>query len=172
MSLSTIQLDKFLSTCRLTRRCFHGVFPSDKKPIINSRPCSFIWNTAPSNESGEHWVALWVDDRNYGYFFDSSGCDPQDEFVQFFAENCSKWKKVLQSPIQGILSNVCGYYCIYFLIQKARKRSNKTIRLPFSANLGKNDNFVVKWVKNHLKLCESRVYKPLSRHQSPFINND
>ena len=169
MSLSTIQLEKFLSTCRQTRESFGGVFPSDHHPIISRRPCSFIWNTAPSTEEGEHWVALWIDDRNYGYFFDSSGCDPQTEFLDFFTKNCVKWTKVIQFPIQGLLSNVCGYHCIYFLLRKTRKHGNKGIRSPFSRNLAKNDEFVVKWVKNHLKSCESKIFKPFhSQKLSPL----
>ena len=163
MSLSTIQLEKFLTTCRHTRNNFRGVFPSDFYPIIEKRPCSFIWNTAPSGDAGEHWVALWIDDRNFGYFMDSSGSEPQCEFLDFFAKNCVKWKQVFDKPVQGLFSNVCGYYCIYFLLQKARKRSNKQIRQKFSNNLAKNDDFVVKWVKNHLQFCESRAYKPLAK---------
>ena len=162
MALSTSQLDLFLSTCKITRPHFSGVFPCDQHPTIFRRPCSFIWNTAPSDDSGEHWVALWVDDRNFGYFMDSSGADPQSEFREFFTKNCVKWKKVFDSPVQGLLSDVCGFYCIYFLIRKAMKQSNKKIRAPFSRNLANNDRLVEKWVKNHLKRCECRVYKPLA----------
>ena len=161
MSLSTNQLEKFLGKCRITRTHFHGVFPCDKNPIIQTRPCSFIWNTAPSDDSGEHWVALWVDDRNFGYFMDSSGAEPQPEFLEFFTKNCIQWKRVFNVPIQGLLSNVCGYYCIYFLIRKAMKHSNKAIRALYSTNLAKNDILVQKWVKVHLKRCECRVYNPL-----------
>ncbi|EFP00494.1 hypothetical protein CRE_21804 [Caenorhabditis remanei] len=156
MSLSTIQLEKFLRSCRITRESFCGVFPSDHHPVITRLPCSFIWNTAPSSDSGEHWVALWIDDRNFAHFMDSSGSEPQKGFLDFFSKNCGKWKKTFGKPVQGILSNVCGYYCIHFLIRKAMKQSNKRIRHPFTTNLGKNDDFVVKWVKTHLKTCEKR----------------
>ena len=60
--------------------------------------------------TGEHWIAMYVDTKRHGDYFDPYGLEPQHiEFTNFMNENCSEWvpnDRTLQSP----LSTVCGQY--------------------------------------------------------------
>ena len=48
-----------------------GVFSSDRLP---TKPRLLVCNTDPSDESGEHWIAIYVDDDgHYAEYFDSLG---------------------------------------------------------------------------------------------------
>ena len=38
---------------------FRGVFPRDKLPDINRRPCGVIVNLDKSGEPGSHWIAIY-----------------------------------------------------------------------------------------------------------------
>ena len=42
------------------KKNFLGAFPADIIPEISSLPCCWIWNTDEQNQSGKHWVAVWL----------------------------------------------------------------------------------------------------------------
>ena len=70
-SMNTDQLDR---TIRLYAKRFDGVFSSDCLP---TKPRLMVCNTDPSDESGEHWIAIYVDDGgHYGEYFDSLDVHP------------------------------------------------------------------------------------------------
>jgi len=50
--MNTDQLDR---TIRLYVKRFDGVFSSDRLP---TKPRLIVCNTDPSDESGEHWIAI------------------------------------------------------------------------------------------------------------------
>ena len=97
---------------------FIGVFASDKIPqVINQFPASFVVNTDPSDKPGEHWVAFHVPKEDVLEFFDSYGQHPSKYGFQDFIRRFSTviWNAV---TIQSPTSNVCGQYCIYFLLKR------------------------------------------------------
>ena len=47
---------------RLYAKRFDGVFSSDRLP---TKPRLLVCNTDPSDESGEHWIAIYVDDDGH-----------------------------------------------------------------------------------------------------------
>ena len=51
--MNTDQLDR---TIRLYAKRFDGVFSSDRLP---TKPRLMVCNTDPSDESGEHWIAIY-----------------------------------------------------------------------------------------------------------------
>ena len=95
--------------------CHYEVVAKDTLPeVVSTYPSAFVCNTHDSDQPGEHWVAMYVDE--IGDYFDPYGQKPQHaEFTNFMNEHCSQWSSndhILQSPI----STVCGQYCVAFLM--------------------------------------------------------
>lgn len=45
-------------------------------------PAMMIVNTQPSDEPGEHWLAIYITKHKHGYFFHSFGHPPEYVFPQ------------------------------------------------------------------------------------------
>jgi len=57
--MNTDQLDRAI---RLYAKRFDGVFSGDRLP---TKPRLLVCNTDPSDESGKHWIAIYVNDDEY-----------------------------------------------------------------------------------------------------------
>src|SRR3569832_1878294 len=95
---------------------FISIFPSDKLPYkVNKLPCALIINTDESVGVGMHWVAVYIDERRIGYYFDSYGLPPFINKIELFMQrNCDRIL-INSRKFQSAKSSVCGIYCIYFL---------------------------------------------------------
>ena len=56
--MNTEQIERLI---RRHIRDFDGVFSIDRLP---SNPCLLVYNTDPSHRPGEHWVAMYVDEKD------------------------------------------------------------------------------------------------------------
>ena len=128
---------------------FKGVYPKDLVPKNILNGCVVV-NTDDSNNIGTHWVAIHyrttdsMDQSNY--FFDSYGFPPAlyDIRVQHLGGSNTQM-------LQGPTTNVCGYYCIYFVIMKQKKVSMQDMLAPFSkTDFAYNDVLVVELVNEYL----------------------
>lgn len=146
--MNTYQLEYVARHTRCLRKCFQGVYASDMIPKrVEVYPAAFIFNSQPSSKPGEHWVAIYFDRNLIAEYFDSFGFKPRNKkLISFMNANATKWRystKLLQYPF----SLLCGQYCLYFLVQKCRKLSLKSILSAFSHDTEKND----KRIKNFMK---------------------
>ena len=135
-----------------TRGTFQGVFPSDRLPShIGHYPAAFVANVDPHDRPGSHWCAFYFDQNEHGEFFDSYGRKPGDvcsHFKQFLVNNSRFWTYNSQK-LQSVTSNVCGHYCLYFLFNRCRHISLKTIVNRFSKNAIENDRLVYHFIMKH-----------------------
>ena len=118
----------------LSRRVFKGVFPRDvlqHLPVNSRHPSAYIINTASHNEPGEHWVAVWLHGGR-GEYFDSYGLPPIKEHIEKFMKKHCRYYQWNRRVLQGILSNTCGHYCLYYILQKARGHSMDRICARFN----------------------------------------
>ena len=71
--------------------CYYEVVAKDTLPEVVSRyPSAFACNTYDSDQPGEHWVAMYVDE--IGDYFEAYGQRPQHtEFTNFINKHCSQW---------------------------------------------------------------------------------
>lgn len=101
-----------------TASYFRGVFPADRIP---STVGAFIVNTDPQSEAGTHWLAFFIDNEETLEFFDSYGRSPEF-FGGRIARFASRFPKVVwnKTRLQSWTSNVCGHYCIYYLLKKCQ----------------------------------------------------
>ena len=153
---------------------FRGVYSWDKVRRFESGMC--VINTAPSSQTtGGHWIALNVgaDEAEY---FDSYGGDVPKAIKR-------RWKKKSwvsnPIPLQSPLSAVCGQYCIYYLIHRARGFTLPAITMEFVSDVDYNDQLVYDFVKNRyefedLKLLDTGgVFTQLAKAciSTPSIRN-
>ncbi len=106
---------------------FNGVYSIDNiNNAPNSYPLYIICNTAPRWTKGEHWIAIYIRNKEHCEFFDSYGRKPKIEFLRFLKSRC---KKIIcnRKKIQSEFTSNCGGYCIYYLFYKTRQYSMKDI---------------------------------------------
>ena len=99
------------------------------------------------DQLGEHWIAMYVDTKRRGDYFDPYELEPQHiEFTNFMNEHCSEWApndRTLQSP----MSTVCGQYCVAFLLLRCRNLSMHAFTRLFTTDLVANDCRVFDWIR-------------------------
>ena len=126
--MNTTQIQQAISSDPAAGPHFLGVFASDQIPRrISQFPASLVVNTDPSSERGEHWVAFYFDKHGNVEYFDSYGFAPINcELMRFFESNGKNhtWNKV---QLQGLKSNVCGQWCIAYIVKRSRGQSRAQI---------------------------------------------
>ena len=143
--MQTDQISHLLS--RDPMMCPYDVVAKDGLPeIIDTYPTAIVCNTHDADQPGEHWIAMYVDTKRRGDYFDPYGLEPQHiEFTNFMNEHCSEWApndRTLQSP----MSTVCGQYCVAFLLLRCRNVSMHAFTRLFTTDLVANDCRVFDWI--------------------------
>ena len=108
-----------------------------------------ISNTVKSGERGQHWVVFYSPRRGPDEYFDSLGRGPEFYRVDFekrlkrpYFMNCNQ--------IQDSYSNVCGLYCVYYVMCRYRGQAMRDIVQPFNVrNKIMNDEYVVNFVNKN-----------------------
>ena len=148
--MDTEQKERLLAADSYTKSIAVGALPKDCliKTGIASYPGAFVCNAQSSDNPGQHWISMFFTNDRHGEYFNSYGLPPrQGEFVYFLQSNCMTWnfnEKTLQSP----LSNVCGQYCVVYLLHRCRGIPAKTIVNSFGNDLVNNDCHVFDFVKS------------------------
>ena len=106
-----------------------GVFPSDKLPIVNEYPSALIANTDPHDQPGTHWTAMYFVTPDESEFFDSYGFPPETYDMDEYVLRESTYFN--DKPLQGLTSDVCGDYCLFYLLHRARNVDLNTIQAKF-----------------------------------------
>ena len=133
-------LESALSKDEFTKKIYGGVVARDELPDKVSYPSCYIINTRQRTHSGEHWLAVFYDNKGQADFFDSYGHHPSYfNLTEFLDKTSSSWS-YNHKRIQG-LSTHCGYYCLLYLFFRARMKSNKFFTF-FSKNSLLNDKKV------------------------------
>ena len=123
---------KFL-TSRL-RKCpnFIGAFPQDilESMRIRQLPVSFIINLDLSNQVGSHWVAVNITE-NTVEVWDSLALSKMylkkhGKYLLRFLKQFKANRTFLSCrKLQPDTSNLCGFYCLFFLIHRQKHTFNQ-----------------------------------------------
>ena len=144
--MNTQQIEYILKQDDYVNPIFQGVYAKDQLPDFQYGSC--VVNTAPSTEKSGHWVALFVTDSTVEYF-DSYGGKPLPSLAQ-------RWKRKMwisnPIPLQSPLSAVCGHYCIYYLLHRARGFSMRSIVTDFGNDVDYNDEMVHDFIEERYNL--------------------
>src|SRR5689334_13793245 len=90
--LNTLDIEHFLATDHRTVGKFRGVYACDQLPLRTAQPSLYVCNTDHSYAPGEHWIAIYIDDKRRAEFFDSFGMHPSVlHFESFLNANSVAW---------------------------------------------------------------------------------
>jgi hypothetical protein len=137
----------------LKTRCgdqFYGVYSKDALPrnLPSRRPLIIVCNTDPSNQPGEHWVALYID--SHGEYFDSFGRKPEKTFERFMNKHCTAWT-FNDKQLQSIVSYFCGQYCVFYALYRSIGFDMNSVISCFTSDTGVNDFIVHKFICRLIK---------------------
>lgn len=140
--------------------CLHdrvvGVFAIDEINNVNlCRGSSLICNTQPKRKQGEHWIAMYMLPNGTMEFFDSLGRKPMHVSFRFetFIRKHTPSYLYNSKRLQGESSNVCGQYCLYYLLHRCRGVSLHGIVNTFYDNYYANDLFVSDFMFSSFPYC-------------------
>ena len=141
----------FLISTLCTVPNFIGVFSQDflLSLQILTFPVSFIINLDLSSESGSHWIAIIINENSIEVL-DSFGLDrktwKREPLILFtFLKKFSKSHKIRVLPrYQSSDSNLCGVYCVFFLIFRL-KYSFFELQKIFSTDLNLNSSVLLSY---------------------------
>ena len=157
--MNTYQLQCSIDCDVEMRRKIIGVFAADEIPRrFQSLPYGFIVNTDPQQLPGKHWIACYVNSNKILETFDSYGLSPGtlspfiDHFMDTFERTLVSTKRLQSSD-----TNVCGQYCLFYLMCRCRGYSMKDITDLFSDNLKLNDQYVYNFVEERFYCCMRNV---------------
>jgi hypothetical protein len=99
---------------------FIGVCSSDTMPHDNNNNFCFICNLDASNQSGSHWIAIYIKDNNM-YCYDSFGRNINNILHQYVINYSKKYNyKIINSDLndreQEIKEYNCGQRSLSFLV--------------------------------------------------------
>lgn len=140
-----MQLDMY------AKRLFCGVFAMDRLPKRrNKQQGAYIINTDNHDEPGSHWVAVYVDSSGQVEYMDSYGLPPLHKQSLQFLGKCYRYNT---RTLQRLYSNACGFYCVYYILKRARGETAESIL----ALLSRVDSDFV--VKNYVYQRYSPIFK-------------
>ena len=116
----------------------------------SSQDRAYVINYDESNEPGSHWVVVYDSlspSSSSPEFFDPAGLPPLDDRIKTYllGPDYTYNPNVLQQ-VQG---NACGFYCVYYILQRSRNVSADDIveflaSLSSSSGAGSQSDFYVK----------------------------
>ena len=119
---------------------FAGVFSSDEVPENMKTGYFYIFNTAPSHDPGEHWIAVYNADPIE--CFDSiSDKDTRKQFKSILGD-AYLFNNI---PVQSSLSITCGHHCLFYIFLRCRGIAfDDIINLLHGWD---NDEFVISFIR-------------------------
>ena len=140
--MNTTQLQRVLEEDPRTRSIFQGVFPRNHIPPHPHPPVGYVLNTDPCDRPGEHWVVVFLDRDGQGEYFDSYGLPPvSPRITRWLTETTRRWTWNPQT-LQSDSTAVCGQYCLYYALQRARDVPMSQIVSLFEGPPSDNDVMV------------------------------
>ena len=103
-------------------RYFRSIYSRDRLPDqIRKKECGII-NLDSIEGEGTHWVCYRNIDENMVAYFDPFGLIMPHEIHHYLA---TSGKKVIfsQDEIQNRDTVLCGYWCLYYLIERQKGKS-------------------------------------------------
>lgn len=157
--MNTSQLQCCIDCSSVLKKSTLGVFAADQLPSPNTFPCGFIANTDDHFKDGRHWCAFYFPNSTTVEYFDSYG-KPIDYFNDYFLTYISNFSSVIVNSrqLQSVSSNVCGMYCLFFLLQRANGFSFYDVVHNFISDYDCNDVFVYNFITHMFPYCKQNIY--------------
>ena len=143
--MNTNEIDTILYADCYTRPFYGGTWALDKIPESKNKTACYVINTAPSWHPGTHWIAIFATPSKKEYFC-SYGSSPQPELLPLLGSHYTSNTEI----IQDLRSDLCGQYCILYLLSKCRGYSLKEFILSFSLYSALNDRIASGVYENYI----------------------
>lgn len=146
--LSTVQLQRILSSNIFTKPLFKGVYPADLLPQYalhwRQKPAIIIVNHGSSQTEGTHWSLIFFPKSNTSsaYYFDSFGVNLENnsDFKTFMNRNSKQGYEFNNVRLQDSASSACGYFVLVVAYLLARGVPSEKISSYFwTTSPHKND---------------------------------
>ena len=129
-----------------------------------------IVNTHPSNQPGEHWLAIYITDDGIGRFYDSFGNPPDFTYfpksIKDFLKTCEN-VEYSSKQVQDLVSTTCGQHCLFFLFLMTKGLSYKDFMSFYADDLRENDALVSKFVaKMYQSKRDKQMFNCIQHAQS------
>ena len=97
-----------------------------------------------------HWVSVYIDHMRRGEYFDSFGMHPTvQHFETFLNNNCTKWL-CNTMPIQDVMSDACGYHCVFYAVHRCIGFELNTIINMYTKDVLFNDYIAEAFVRDYV----------------------
>ena len=146
--MNTKELEICLEKIVQTDNYYFAVFANNTLPFHVSRPALIVINEDPDYMPGSHWVSVYIDEYGFAYFFDSFGRTPRKNISSFIKRNAKIWNYNYRQ-IQDTSSNLCGPYCLLFLLNYALNNSVDNFLNLFGNDYKYNDLLCKKMFKRY-----------------------
>ena len=147
--MNTSQLQCCINSIPILRKSILGVFAADQLPPNLHFPCGFIANTDDHLNQGQHWCSFFFPNSTTVEYFDSYG-KPIEYFNSYFLEYTSTFTHIVvnSKQLQSTYSDVCGMYCLFFLLQGLSGLTCYDIIHRFSNAHTNNDCLVYNFIRS------------------------
>ena len=132
-SMNSLQIEGLLKKDSQAKKIFKKVCALDEIEVP-SYHSAYVINSDTSDKKGEHWVAVYFDKNRRGEYFDSYGLPPAILGLEAYMDRFSMNWIYNRKTIQSLFSNVCGHYCVYFILFSCRNISLHAILSVFTLN--------------------------------------
>lgn len=146
--MDTISIRNYIKPYQ-RQNIFKGVFPCDSLPNSFRLPAAFVINLSPHDEPGSHWVALYIAENGYAFYFDSFGMRPTNSHIIAFLKMHTIRFIYNKIQLQHISSNKCGQFCCVFSVLVLKNCAINSFLSRFGINLYVND-FTIEHMYNYL----------------------
>ena len=141
--MNALQIERLLENEKIFKKVC--VLDQLEKPVFLS---AYVINSDPSSEPGEHWIAVYFDQRVRGEYFDSYGLAPAFVGLESYMNTYSLSGWIYnRKTLQALLSNVCGHYCVYYILFRCRSVPLHAIVSDFTSNLTENDRSISRFIR-------------------------
>jgi hypothetical protein len=157
---------------------FTAVCAADQlRKVKAGKHFAIIVNNQPSTKEGMHWVCFYkAKDSKEIEFFDSFGLG-----IHYYPKSlfnfCRKNGKIIHQTkyqYQSNLSDVCGNFCVWFLLNRHKHHNiKKTLAALSSSELLKNDKLVKEFTDKKFSFpkfldCKAECKSLSKKKQLPF----
>lgn len=141
-AITNFEIESLLKHIKSFKGCFCKNQLKGIKPFKNG---SMIINLDDVEGDGTHWSVIIVED-GIATYIDSFAQPPPKDVLKFLSRISNKGYFNVNC-IQKLNSSKCGYYCMYFILEKERGYNIEDIMNRF-----KDYNYNEKLIKNYFKL--------------------
>lgn len=126
----------------IIRKAFYGLYPIDELPkSIPHLPIFLVVNTHTHNLQGQHWKAIYIDEKRRGEIFDSLAQPTSNLLNRWMNRFTRKWT-TNRKVYQHANSTTCGAYTLYFILKRLNYPSLDSFTQTFSHSRNVNERCI------------------------------